>query len=328
MTSRPAHSPSSATHSAQGRQGGAARFWLTALFWSVRKAPWLIPMTRPLVPWAVIWSSRPTRQATDANARRIFGPNTTKLQRRRFGRRVVSSFFDVLCDVGRSLDKSPDELGRRIASVEGDGFYQAARRLGRGAIVVTAHMGSFEVGLAALLRHERRVHVVFRRDRIDWFEQLRSSLRQRLGIIEAPVDDGWGVWMGLRDALLNNEVVVLQGDRVMPGQKGRAVPMFGGHIMLPTGPVKLALASGGAPIVPVFSEGLSDGRIRIIVEEAILVDTRPDAGIETIDQPLRRLAGVIERHIRARPEQWLVLDRAFREEASPATAIRDQATPP
>ncbi len=46
----------------------------------------------------------------------------------------------------------------------------------------------------------------------------------RLGVVEAPVDDGWTMWMRLRDALSAGDTVVVPGDRVMPGQRGRPVP--------------------------------------------------------------------------------------------------------
>src|SRR5439155_1382943 len=83
-----------------------------------------------------------------------------------------------------------------------------------------AHLGSFELGAAMLAKHERRIHVVFRRDRHWSFEQMRSEQRARLGIVEAPLDDGWDIWLRLREALLADEAVLLQGDRVLPGQRG------------------------------------------------------------------------------------------------------------
>ena len=41
-----------------------------------------------------------------------------------------------------------------------------------------------------------------------------------------------------------DEVVAIQGDRVMPGQKGERLAFFDGHMLFPTGPVRLAIASG------------------------------------------------------------------------------------
>jgi KDO2-lipid IV(A) lauroyltransferase len=171
-------------------------------------------------------------------------------------------------------------------------------------------MGSFEVGMAALLEFEKKIHVVFKRD-VGRFEQTRQALRQHLGVIEAPVDDGWGVWMRLRDALRANEVVAIQGDRVMPGQKGQRMPFLGGHLLLPSGPAKLALASG-APIVPVFSLRTSAGKIKLFIEDPINVDG-------DIEEAMNKIAAVLAKYVQAYPEQWLMLHPAFCEDSGLVT---------
>ena len=93
----------------------------------------------------------------------------------------------------------------------------------------------------------------------------------------------------------------------MPGQKGSRVPFLGGHMLLPTGPVKLAMASG-APIVPVFSVRTASGKIKLFIEEPIEVG-------QDVDEAMGKLAAVIGRYVSAYPEQWLVLNPAFEEDA-------------
>ena len=211
------------------------------------------------------------------------------------------------------------EMMGMVESVEGDARYEEVRAAGRGAIVVTAHMGSFEAGMAALMEHERRpIHVVFKRDERGRFERVRRSLREKLGIHEAAVDDGWTIWMRLRDALAADHVVTMQGDRVMPGQKGQAVRFLHGHLLLPTGPIKLAIASG-APLVPIFSIRAPDGRIRIYIEEAIYVDPAAEH-VDGMHPALLEFAAVLERYVKAYPEQWLLLQPAFVEDSLGAGA--------
>jgi lauroyl/myristoyl acyltransferase len=262
--------------------------------------------------------SRSIRRGTLANAARLLGPGADHSRREALARRVLRNFYQVCCDVGRCASASRQELLDRIESIEGGEAYRLTRSGGAGVIVVTAHMGSFEVGMAALREQERRVHVVFRRDPIRQFERLRSELRWRLGVEEAPVDDGWTVWMRLRDALLADEAVVLQGDRVMPGQKGERVPFLDGHLMLPSGPVKLALATG-APIVPILSVRTQKGKVRLFIEPAIVAgrerESEADAGNAGGPHPaLLRWAAVLERYVKAYPDQWLILEAALCED--------------
>ena len=289
----------------------AANFWLGLFFAAARDLPWLVRGFKPFFVWGAASVSRQIQNATSANARRIFGEGLSQHRITRFTRDVTASFYDFVADVGYALRLTPQQMYERVASAEHEARFYAIRTAKRGAIVVTAHMGSFEVGLAALRQTEEKVHVVFRRDPTDRFDQIRQLLRQRLGVIEAPVEEGWGLWMRLRDALVANEVVVLQGDRVMPGQKGQRVPFVGHHIMLPTGPVKLAQASG-APLVPIFSLRQPDGRIRIVVEEPI--DVNASDGID----PMDKLARVLEKHVREYPEQWLMFHPAFCEDQDAA----------
>jgi KDO2-lipid IV(A) lauroyltransferase len=286
-----------------------ADFWMNFLFWHARRQPWFAAWSKPFWMFATWRVSEHFYGGLMTNAARILGPQSTPPQREALARRTMASFYDFVCDVGFALGCSRRQLAQRAESIEGHEHYLAARNAKKGAIIVTAHMGSFEVGVAALLEHETKIHVLFRPDPRNLFEQIRSTLRRRLGVIEVPVDLGWTLWMRLREALRNNQAVLIQGDRVLPGQKGQAVPFFGGHTLLPTGPVKLALASG-APIVPVFSVRTPRGKVRLFVEPAILVGE----GALGADEALLRLGSLIEKYVRRFPDQWLANQPAWIED--------------
>jgi KDO2-lipid IV(A) lauroyltransferase len=123
------------------------------------------------------------------------------------------------------------------------------------------------------------------------------------------VDDGLSTWMRLREALAADEVVLVQGDRVMPGQKGQRVPMLGGEVVLPTGPLRLAMASG-APIIPIFSIRQPDGNIRLFIEPPIYVTDG-----QSFDTGLESIRSLLETFLRRFPDQWLMIHRAWCEDA-------------
>lgn len=287
----------------------AAEGWLNLLFFASRRLPYASSkLKRSLV--ALAWKrSHYFQENILVNTRRLLGDRSTPRERWDLGLAVLYNFFDFICDVGRSVGQTRKQILARIASVEGEQTYRDARAAAKGAIVLTAHMGSFEVGMAALLEQERRVHVVFRRDAFGLFERTRSKLRRQLGVIEQPVDEGLATWMKLREALAADEVVLLQGDRVMPGQKGRPVPILGGHMVLPTGPLRLAQASG-APIIPIFSVRQPDGRIRLFIEPPVFVDDQ-----QSFEPGLEKIRSVIEKYLRLFPDQWLMIHKAWCEDA-------------
>ena len=274
-------------------------------------------LKRPAV-WATITFARSVPDACYANCRRILGPATTDARCRQFTLRVVGSFYDFVSTIGQTSCMTPGQIEKQIASVVGKEEYLSERKKHTGAIVVTAHLGSFEIGLVGLKQVEPHIHVVFKRDAADGFESIRASLRSKLGVYEAPIDDGWNTWLNLRDALANNHVVVMQADRAMPGQKSHAVPILNGHIRLPLGPIQLAQMTR-APIFPMFTVRNSNGRIDIYCQPAIHVD--PDAqpvehGHSRIHPALIELGKSIEQFLFAFGDQWLVLHKAFTEDVT------------
>jgi phosphatidylinositol dimannoside acyltransferase len=288
----------------------AANFWLDFCFFHARYAPWLLRHTQGFFLWWAWGFSRHIRVVTTTNAKWLLGKDSTRAQRKALAKRVIDNFVCFIIDIGCTSRMSRQQLEQQVAAIEGHEAYQRARDLKRGAIIATAHMGSFELGMTAMLKSEKNIHVVFQRDALQLFEQLRSEFRRRMGIHEAAVDEGWAVWLRLRDALQRDEVVAIQADRVMPGQKGIKVPFLGGHSLFPEGPAKLA-AITGAPIIPIFTLRLPDGRVRICIEEAIEVSGTDDIAIR---EAIAKLSQVVGKYVKAYPEQWLVLHRAWCED--------------
>ena len=280
---------------------------LALLFRLTAAAPGVTRLAKPVLIRLAWLGSPAVRRATAANAARL-SPHTS---RRRFGLAVLGHFYDFVADVGRPP--------RADATIAGADHYRAARALRRGAVIVTAHMGSFEAGLAALPAGERRIHVVFKRDAVPMFEHLRRQLRQRLNVTEAAVDDGFAVWVGLRAALLRDEVVAIQGDRVLSGQAGHRAQVAGGHLTLPVGPFKLA-ASADAPVIPIFAVRRPDGGIGI--------DIRPPIAVTDVAAAVDRYAAELSAQLASHPTQWLVLHPAFAEDPPPCSATPSSSPPP
>lgn len=278
------------------------------MFNCARQFPWFMRRAE----WCCLAGSRfvfraALRSGPRANGRWLLGPDATPAQLTRFEDRVLRNFYRFIHDVGRAGNMDRQTILEQVERVDGRQHYDAARAHKRGAIFATAHLGSFEVGMAALADLEPRVHVAFQQDVFSAFDTIRDQLHRKLNVIDAPVNRGPETWMTLRDVLARDEVVLIQADRVMPGQKGVVVPFMGGHVELPMGPIKLAAISG-APILPVFTIRLPSGKSRIVIEPAI--EVRPDERVvrpAEPPRPLLELAAVIEKHVRANPEQWLML---------------------
>lgn len=269
--------------------------------------------------WATWWSSRSIRAGTLANAARLLGSDAGARATTALARRVVVSFYDFVCDMGRNRRLTAQQLAGLVSEIDGGDNFKRAIALNRGVVIVTAHLGSFETAVAALRARVEHVHVVFKRDERPVFEAMRSEQHRKLGVIEAAVDDGWPMWLRLHNALRRHEIVLMQSDRLMPGQRGEPVPFLGGHIELPTGPVKLAIAAG-SPLLPVFAVKMPLGGIKLIIDEPIDVD--PAAGGGQLRSVLLRLGTALERRVSRYPEQWLMLHPVWCEDRPMTTPAR------
>jgi KDO2-lipid IV(A) lauroyltransferase len=287
---------------------------LAPFFWLATHLPACANACRPLGERIVPLVSPAVRRGTRLNATRIFGRRLDSAQQAAFTRAVIGNFYRFVTDVAQTCRCTRDELLSRIAHVEGESAYLAARAGRRGALLVTAHMGSFEAGLGALGRAEHRIHVVFKRDASGPFESMRSRLHRTLGVCEAPIDDGLAGWLSMRDALLSDEVVVMQADRALPGQRSEVVPFLHGHLRVPTGPVRLARMTG-SPVIPVFTLRVPDGRFAVHLHPPISPGAGPLSGALP-DPAVHAVARAIESMVAKYPEQWLALAPAFEEDAT------------
>lgn len=175
-----------------------------------------------------------------------------------------------------------------------------------GFIMVTAHLGNWEVGsFISADRHERNVHVV-REQEMDpvaqrFVEELLESQSEpnyRTHFVDREEQLG----VTLLHALRAGEMVALQGDR--PRTAGRTLPvcLFGRSVLFPEGPVALARAAD-VKLLPVFV--LREGRLRYraAFRRPISVPRTADRTAD-LTAAVRRVAIEVEWAIREEPYQW------------------------
>ncbi|MBN4052790.1 lysophospholipid acyltransferase family protein [Roseiflexus sp. AH-315-K22] len=289
--------------------------WVEALCWIAGASPRIGHALRGPAVWGA-WRAPELRERLLCNAVNILGPTSTPAQRTALARAVLGNFHRFLVDLSAGRRLAVETIADRARDVQGIEHYLQAKRGGRGVIVATAHMGDFETGIAALGAIEPNIFVVFKRDELPAFERLRSAQRERLGVVEAPIDDGLKTWLLLREALRANATVLMQADRAMPGQGGMPVKFLHAHLLAPVGPAKLSLVTG-APIVPVFSLRTGSDAVRIAIEPMIVPGDGPGGGLNraAIESATVQLVGVIERYVARYPDQWLTLHNPWAAQA-------------
>jgi lauroyl/myristoyl acyltransferase len=261
-----------------------------------------------------VWEREAVREAILDNFAAVLDLPRNATAVERTGREMISrhtrSWIDFLRYSGRR-GVDPRSL---LASRSGDERLVAASRDGRGAILLTAHVGNFELGGLFLAQLGLKVAAVYVPDPSPVVERHREDARRMLGVRGLPIDTSPFAFLPVRKALEENIFVAIQGDRDVSGT-GRRMPFFGKSASFPVGPFRLAQASG-APIFPVFVLQEDDGRYRTIVEEAIRVpNVRGEEGDAAVVAALASFVASMERTIRAYPSQWYLFTRFW--EAAP-----------
>jgi KDO2-lipid IV(A) lauroyltransferase len=198
--------------------------------------------------------------------------------------------------------------GRRAASIgagvriEGLEHLKNALKHGKGAIFLTAHLGSWDVGGAALAATGElpELSAIVEPVTGGSSQKAVTSMRENRGLKVIPV----GKPLGIGRALRRNEIVFLVGDRAI-GSEGVTVEFFGEETEFPRGAAFWALRSG-APVVPGFCVRQPDGTYVGYIEEAIEASHSDDAEEDLIVHT-QRIAQVIERYIARYPDQWCML---------------------
>lgn len=181
----------------------------------------------------------------------------------------------------------------------------AALNEGNGAILITPHLGNWELGGVTFAARGKSIYALTIKDAEAEVQDFRDQMRAALGIKTVHIDgmDSWGTIIKLAALLRKNEIIAMLGDR-WEGGKPVQVRFFGKKTIFPSGAAALALATG-APIIPAFTVIRPQGDYLAWMEAPIRV--RRTRGVRTqalLTEKTQEIAGVFERVISEYPDQW------------------------
>jgi predicted LPLAT superfamily acyltransferase len=254
-------------------------------------------------------TDRAGRRASRAFLRRVFSRPEGRLA---LGRRpgTWASFLHYRSFALSIVDRLAIWFGRAgdfEFEIHGSQHFDRLAAEGRGALVVGAHLGSFD---ALRLLAERRRAVVnvlmFTRhapliNRI--FRELAPGAEAR--VIQPDPGSVQSVF-AIRRCVERGELVAILGDRVEPADRHRtaALPFLGGTVELPLAPYLLA-GLLGCPVLLVLALRRGPGRYEVFVEE-LAPAARPPRGErgKVAGELLAAYAGRLEAHLLRAPLQW------------------------
>jgi len=197
---------------------------------------------------------------------------------------------------------APDRRLRRLASLEGLEHLQAALAAGHGAILLSAHFTTMEIG-GRLLSLFVPFQVLYRVNKNPAMELVIRRGRRRFTRKSLLRDD----LLGMRRSLRENMPVWYAPDQDFGIGKGVFVPFFGIPAATITATSTLARMAN-SPVVPFVQTRLPGARGYVLkLYPALENFPGTDAGVDT-----RLINAFIEARIREQPEQYLWAHRRFK----------------
>ena len=245
------------------------------------------------------------RRITRENIKVIF-PEKSEREIRRMRIRMFRNFAKYLVDFFRFSKLDINYIKRNI-KVENIHYIDEALSKGKGAIIVTAHLGNWELGgvVVALLGYPFWIVALPHKYRKvnDFFNFQRGSK----GINVIPLG------RAARQSLVilkENRVLALAGDRDF-SEKGIVSDFFGRPAIFPQGPAALSLKTG-AKIIPGFMLRNEDDTFTFKFEKPLEFISTGDKNNDLIGLTAQ-YRNIFEDYIRKYPDQWYMFRKFWRD---------------
>jgi KDO2-lipid IV(A) lauroyltransferase len=247
----------------------------------------------------------PHRRLAVANLGAAF-PTRSLKERRAIARSVFVHFGRMLILLLQFSGRSRDEMLDWV-EVEGDERVRQAHGLGKGVLLVTGHFGFWELHALVHGIVLGPIGVVARVLDNPYLNQMLERVRTCTG--NAVIYRRGGLRRVMR-TLASNQAVALLIDQHIHGGDAVYVDFFDRPAATTTALAALALRTG-APVIPVFSLPLADGRFRMIYEPPV-DPPRPDHP-DPVREFTQRCTDVLEMYVRRYPHVWLWMHRRWRD---------------
>ncbi|MFA6217107.1 MAG: lysophospholipid acyltransferase family protein [Candidatus Omnitrophota bacterium] len=248
------------------------------------------------------------RKTVKENLKAIF-PEKTSRERNKIRLEMFRNFAKYLVDFFRFSILNKEYIRNNI-TIENLHYLDDTLKKGKGGIILTAHIGNWELGgvvtaqlgypfwAVALPHKNKKVN--------DFFNFQRAIKNVKI------IPFGNAVRQSLK-VLKDNKLLALVGDRDFTKEKGVAVDFLNKFTTLPKGPAAFALKTG-APIIPGFMLRNPDDSFTLRFEKPIEIPAQTlknqdkNNGFSLDDKKVEEITilykAIIETYIRKYPEQW------------------------
>ena len=274
--------------------------WYTPLSFEI--ATWLSAhLPRPLVRSISVTGAelgyrlcRERRRALMSNMEVI---ESNEIYRKRLARTCFHSFLRMLHDFCDCAAGGSARVNALMYERRGFQFLESGRRHGRGTLLITGHLGAWELGGMVLASDGFPVNVVTMAEPTQELNEWRHKCRERFGIKTITVGSDKFAFVEIIQALRRNELVAMLVDRPYLNS-GVPVNFFGRSTLFSSAAARIWQYTQ-ATVIPAFVVELRPTCYGCYAYASI--DMAAD---RTVEENSQLIANVFQAIIREFPEQW------------------------
>lgn len=234
------------------------------------------------------------------NLKFAYGDTKSPVALETIGRRVMGHMLQTAVDFLRFVALSRDQAASFVEAGDAYSFCKDILQEGKGLIIMTAHLGNWELLAGVFGLQSFRGAVVGRRIYYEPYNRWIVGLRRAVGIRTIYQNEAV---RQIHVCLKSGEIVGLLPDQDRDNVRGIFVDFFGRPAYTSVAPVKLSMASG-APILPAFMVRMPGNRYKLFLGNLIRPKIENNDRTASIRKYTEAWMKDFEEMIRRYPEQW------------------------
>lgn len=238
-----------------------------------------------------------------SNMRRVLGPTASWQTVKRYARNAFRNYAKTSVDFLRFPHIDPQDVSNIVPLRYGMERLEEAHNLGRGTIVISGHLGNWDLAGVVMLSYGRPLYAVSETHEPQKMDDIINGTRERAGmkIIRLETNSLRQIFTAIKQ----NEAVTILFDKPESEKDGVPVQFFGETAYLPAGPAAIALKTRASIIIGYCVRQPDDttfyGAVEPLLEYESLLTGDKERDIQIITQ---QIVNTMEHVIRRHPDQW------------------------
>ncbi len=247
------------------------------------------------------------RTVVEQNIRLAFGPDFTKRQVNGLARNNYRHYGRVLLEIVESFSWRPEDYLRRI-EYHGLDHIKRLKASGKGAYIVSLHMGNWELAIGATAATGIPFCIVVKPGNSSVFRLVQAWYRGRQDVLVLAESHTAN---DILRCIADGRTVGFVVDQFMGPPIGLPVQFFGHEAGTAA---SLALLTERRPAETILTYTFRDhrGRVHAVFEPIPETDSKAVTLAERLYQRTQNYNDVLEKVVRAYPEQWMWLHRRWK----------------